>query len=232
MANRIAQEKPADKNQADQLASEIERQDKVLQFTINYKRDANYDYWKTRADFEQTANALEARRKMYEGRKAFREADLPKAKQLYQEGFAKWRAVIDEFPSVMDEEATTGSDLIDFIKKYRQVLEQLDEKLGDDFPLWDVLEKFDRENEFNAELKEYRERHGKATPADKAQPAPAAAAPATPAPDAAGKPAAAPAEAKTTEPTEAKPAEKSEVAPAPATPAEKNSPAKSDSGKK
>jgi len=34
-----------------------------------------------------------------------------------------------------------------------------------------VLEKFDRENEFNTELKEYRERHGKATAADKAQPA-------------------------------------------------------------
>ena len=62
VADRIAQEKPADKNQADQLASEIERQDKVLQFTINYKRDANYDYWKTRADFEQTANALDGTR--------------------------------------------------------------------------------------------------------------------------------------------------------------------------
>jgi hypothetical protein len=232
VANRIAQEKPADKNQADQLASEIERQDKVLQFTINYKRDANYDYWKTRADFEQTANALQAREKMFAARKAFRDADLPKAKQLYQEGFAKWRAVIDEFPSTMDEEATTGSDLIDFIKKYRQVLDQLDEKIGDDFPLWDVLEKFDRENEFNSELKEYRERHGKATAADKAQAAAAAAKPATPTPDAAGKPGAAPTEAKPTEPTEAKPAEKSEPAPAPATPAEKKSPAKSDSGKK
>ncbi len=134
----------------------------------------------------------------------------------------------------MDEEATTGGDLVDFIKKYRQVLDQLDEKLGDDFPLWDVLEKFDRENEFNVELKEYRKRHGKETPADKAQQAPAGPTPATPtpAPDEAGKPAAAPAEAKPAEPTEAKPAEKSEVAPTPAKPAEKNSPPKPDSGKK
>ena len=34
---------------------------RLLQFTINYKRDANYDYWQTRADFEQTHNALTAR---------------------------------------------------------------------------------------------------------------------------------------------------------------------------
>jgi hypothetical protein len=233
IAERIAREEPAKKNQALQLASEIERQDKVLQFTINYKRDANYDYWKTRADFEQTPNALTARARMFEARKAFRDADLPKAKQLYLDGFAKWRAVIDEFPSILDEEQTTGGDLVDFIKRYRQVLDQLDEKLTDDFPLWDVLEKFDRENEFNAELKEYRERHGKATPADKAKadPAPAAAAPATgtpAAPDAAAKPAAA--EPATS--TDAKPSEKSALAPAPAPPADKNAPPKSDSGKK
>jgi hypothetical protein len=234
VAEQVAKDKPEEKNQALQLASELERQDKTLQYTINYKRDANYDYWKTRADFEQTANAIQARTKMFAARTAFHDADLPKAKQLYQEGFAKWRAVIDQFPSVLDEEATTGGDLIDFIKKYRQVLDQLDEKLDDSFPLWDVLEKFDRENEFNVELKDYRERHGKATAADKAAAATAAPTSATPAPtvDEAGKPAAAPTDAKPAAPTEDKADEKSELKAAPATPADKNSSAKTDSGKK
>ena len=92
------------------------------------------------------------------------DADLPQAKQLYQEGFAKWRQVIDEFPSILDDDATTGDDLLDFVKKYRNVLDQLDERLGDDFPLWDVIEKFDREQEFTEELKEHRQRLG--LPAD------------------------------------------------------------------
>src|SRR5262249_12389611 len=104
IAERIARDNPTEKIKTLHSASQIERQDKTLQYTINYKRDANYDYWKNRADFEQTADALDARRKMYEGRKAFHDADLPKAKQLYQEGFAKWRAVIDKFPAIMDEE--------------------------------------------------------------------------------------------------------------------------------
>ena len=45
---------------------------------------------------------------------------------------------------------------MDFIKRYRTVLDQLDEKLDDDFPLWEVIEKFDREREFPEELKEHR----------------------------------------------------------------------------
>jgi hypothetical protein len=115
---------------------------------------------------------------MYEARKAFEEGNLPKAKQLYQEGFAKWRIVLDEFPFIMTEDNTTGDDLLEFVKKYRQVLDQLDERLGDDFPLWDVVEKFDKELDFTEELAERRERQGGtaegATPPSQEAPADAA----------------------------------------------------------
>ena len=235
VAERIAREEPDKKNQALQLASEIERQDKVLQFTINYKRDANYDYWQTRADFEQTGDALAARKLMFEGRKAFREADLPTAKKLYQEGFAKWRAVIDKFPTILSDEETTGGDLVDFIKRYRNVLDQLDEKLGEDFPLWDVLEKFDRENDFPEELKEHHVRIGRPDPTPPAQaptpePTPTESTPAKDAP-AAAAPAekAAPAAPA---PAETKPEEKSELAPKPAGTPENPAPASADSEKK
>ncbi|MCC7474619.1 MAG: hypothetical protein IT425_04440 [Pirellulales bacterium] len=166
VAERVAREKPDDKNQALQFASEIERQDRELQYTINYKRDANYDFWLTRADSEQTPDALAARKLMFDAHKAFRAADLPTAKKLYQEGFAKWRALVDKFPAILDEDQTSGGDIVDFIKRYRKVLDQLDEQLDDSFPLWDVLEQFDRESEFTAELKDYRLRHGRPLPED------------------------------------------------------------------
>jgi hypothetical protein len=160
VAERIARDQPDKANQALQLASELERIGLELQYTINYKRDANYDYWQTRADFEQTENAIAARRLMYEADQAFRKADVQTAKRLYDEGFAKWQQVIDAFPSIMDDDATTGDDILEFVKKYRKVLDQLDERLDDDFPLWAVIEKFDREMEFTEELAEYRERQG------------------------------------------------------------------------
>jgi hypothetical protein len=95
---------------------------------------------------------------MYNARKAFERADLLEAKRLYQEGFAKWRLVVDEFPSILDEESTTGDDILDYIKDYRDVLDQLDETLGEDFPLWEVIEKFDREQDFAEEFQEHRQR--------------------------------------------------------------------------
>ena len=171
VAERIAREEPAKEKQAQQLASDLERKDVELRYTINYKRDANYDYWQTRADFEQTPSALAAREKMYEAKKAFQAADVVTAQRLYKEGFAKWRQVIDEFPSIMDDDATTGDDLLEFVKDYRKVLNQLEGTLGDDFPLWDVIEKFDREQDFTEELSARRQRQG--LPADGAAPPPA-----------------------------------------------------------
>jgi hypothetical protein len=158
VANRIAKEQPAKAREAQQLATDLAIQEQQLQFTLNYKRDANYDYWQNRAEFEQTPDALAARDLMNRARKAFRDADMPTAKQLYEEGFAKWRAVINAYPAILDEDQTTGGDILDFVKHYKRVLDQLDEQIADDFPLWDVIEKFDRENNFTQERKEHEAR--------------------------------------------------------------------------
>ena len=160
VAMRIAREHPDKEKQALLLANKTDDMELVLQYTKNYKRDANYDYWQTRTDFEQTENALSARELMFRAKKAFEDADLLTAKKLYDEGFAKWRLVIDEFPSILDQDATTGDDLMDFIKRYRDVLDQLDQQLPDDFPLWEVVENFDKEQEFVDELRQRRERLG------------------------------------------------------------------------
>jgi hypothetical protein len=208
VAQRIAKEQPAKANQAMQLASDLERESTELLYTENYKRDANYDYWENRANFEQTPNALDARRLMFEAQKAYREADVAKSRKLYEEGFAKWRAVIDKFPMILDDDQTTGSDILDFVKRYKRVLDQYEERIGENFPLWDVIEKFDKESDFTEEKKEHdKHKPGGAKPAPGA--APAEAKPASPAP---AKPA-----AETKSETPAKPATP------PATPAAKNS---------
>ena len=223
VADRIAKEQPTNQNQALQLASEIERADQLLQFTEAYKRDANYDYWMTRAEFEQTPSALSARTKMFDARQAFRDADLPKAKKLYQEGFADWRAVIDQFPSILSDEETTGGDLLDFVKRYRTVLDQLDEKLGEDFPLWDVIEKFDREGDFPEELKEHRAAQGRPTAQDLI--------PATPEPTPTEEATPATPETPATDEAKAAPEEKSELAPASPAPTSEPAAPPTDSSK-
>jgi hypothetical protein len=222
VAQRIARDQPAKANQALQLASDLDRESTALLYTENYKRDANYDYWENRANFEQTPNALDARRLMFEARKAYRDADVAKSRKLYEEGFAKWRAVIDAFPMILDDDQTTGSDILDFVKHYRRVLDQYEEQIGENFPLWDVIEKFDKESDFAEEKKE----HDKHKAPSAGGTAPAAANPATPAAEAA------PAATKPATPAPKPAAETKPPAPKkPATPPAKPA-ANSDSKKK
>ena len=96
---------------------------------------------------------------MYLGRKAFEdEGDLVTAQQLYEEGFASWRDVLDRFPALMDDETTTGDDLMEYVTEYREILDQLDESLDEDFQLWDIIESFDAERQFVEELRLHKQR--------------------------------------------------------------------------
>jgi hypothetical protein len=224
VAERIAHDSPANEKQALQLVNEIERLDMQLNYTINYKRDANYDYWQTRADFEQTTNALEARRLMFDARRKMDfDADPTTAKKLYDRGFAEWRKVIDKFPTILDDEAMTGEDLLDYIKKYREVLVQLEETIADDFPLWEVIEKFDREQDFTEEIAEHKQRQsGDTSPApETTPPAPEPPAPTPSTPEPTPEPTPVPA---TPEPAESSESAPSTPEPAPAPETESSAP--------
>jgi hypothetical protein len=160
VADRIAEKRPDEGKKALQLVFELARERQRLNQTLQYKADANYDYWQTRCEYEQTPDALAAHELMFRARRAFRnDADLLTAKKLYDQGFAKWRLVLDKFPQLLDPNWTTGGDLMDYVKQYREVLDQLDETLSDDFPLWDVVEGFDTDQNFTSELEAHKQRH-------------------------------------------------------------------------
>ena len=159
LAERISEQSPQLRREALRLAGERSDINRRLRYTINYKDTANYDYWLTRSQFEQTDDAVAARRLIFEGHKAFtEELDAFKAKELYIKGLAAWRRVLDAFPELMDEEGTTGDDVMVYVIQYKKILDQLDEDFPDDFPLWDVVENFDVEQEMVQELADYKAR--------------------------------------------------------------------------
>lgn len=158
IADRIAKDDPTKSKQALLLAGDIERETLRLRYTINYKNDSNYNYWYTRAKLEQTPDAIAAREAMFRASRAFREGDPFGAKKLYEEGFASWRKVLDKFPAAVESESATGDDLVQYIIQYRNVLDQLDEEMGEAFPLWDVIERFDSEQKLQDELAAHKQR--------------------------------------------------------------------------
>ncbi|TWT77037.1 hypothetical protein Pla123a_24650 [Posidoniimonas polymericola] len=167
LADLIATERPELRatamRQLEKIQQLVDRQRK----TKNYKSTANFDYWKLRCEFEQSADAISARRLCYQGRQAMvQDADPLAAKELYQQGLAKWRDVLDAYPELQDVDGTTGDDIMEFVKEYSVVLDKIDEEIPDDFPLWGVIENFDSEMDFEEELSQHRRRmSGEADPA-------------------------------------------------------------------
>ncbi len=157
VAARLAEQMPDRKREILKLAADLRDTEREANFTGNYKENANFEYWKTRADFEQTEDALKARELLHQARRAYRDnADPVGARKFYEESFARWKKVLDEFPTLRDPDGTTGDDIIEYIKEYKTVLEQDDETIPADFPLWDIIENFDSEMNFEAELRAAR----------------------------------------------------------------------------
>jgi len=159
LAERISEQRPELRREALLLGAERFNLNRRIRFIRNYKDTANYDYWLTRTEFEQTDAALTARQLIFEGHKAFTEQlDPIKAKELYVKGLASWRDVLDAFPVLQDRSGTTGDDVMVYVTQYKKVLDQLDEEIPDDFPLWDIIENFDVEQDFVEELAAYKSR--------------------------------------------------------------------------
>ncbi|WP_442481776.1 hypothetical protein [Aeoliella sp. SH292] len=165
--DRIAKDNPELRKQAGILARQLADERTNLIFTERYKSDANFDYWALRAEFEQTDTAVEARRKMFEAKKAFQDRQAAEeAKELYEQGFAKWRELVDQYPALLDTDGVTGDDILVFIVDYRTVLRSLGETIPEDFVLWEVIENFDSEMKFEEEIRIHQEAKGQAAPAE------------------------------------------------------------------
>mgnify|MGYP002621588141 CR=1 FL=1 len=168
IAEQIAKKYPEKAGQANKLAVRIaENQDRIF-LIKNNRQVSNYDYWKTRTEFEQTNDALRARELAYAANLAFKEdADLLEARRLYEESFDLWAKVIEAHPS-LELDSTTGSDLMEYIEKYNEILQQLDLSLSDEevdanFPLWEVVEASDQERKYADAIEEHKQRQEKTT---------------------------------------------------------------------
>ncbi|MCA9246165.1 MAG: hypothetical protein KDA42_03590 [Planctomycetales bacterium] len=156
LAKAIREASPQQGSEADRLARLASVAAEEARATQHYRDTVNFSYWKSRAEMEQTDDALLARKHIQEGNLALREASLIQALKLYEQGLDSWRKVVDRFPTLIDE-GTTGDDLIEIIEKYAQIrseaaIEEGDEKFPPEFPLRDIVERYDSEGKLRALL--------------------------------------------------------------------------------
>jgi hypothetical protein len=138
VARRISGPKRA---QAKKLAEEIAKHEELANYINRYRDTVNFKYWRLHAEVEQTDDALNAHKFIYQGDRAFREGDLVAAREAYNQGLALWRQVLDKYPDLVTDEIT-GPELLDTIKKYRKVLNQLEEPFPENFILQDIIARY------------------------------------------------------------------------------------------
>jgi hypothetical protein len=71
-----------------------------------------------------------------------------------------WRKVLDKNPSLVPDQ-TAGDDLMDVIKRYRRILNQLDEPFPQPFILQDVIDQNQKRNPSAPPPKEPPKKGGK-----------------------------------------------------------------------
>jgi hypothetical protein len=133
--------KGAQHAKAKKLAEDAANHEELATYISRYRETVNFLYWRLCAEVEQSDDALNARKFIYQGDQAFRDSDLTAAKTAYDQGLASWRQVLDKFPALLEYEIM-GSDLMDIVKQYQRILKQLDEPFPEKFPLQDIIDRY------------------------------------------------------------------------------------------
>ncbi len=127
------------RKEALELAKKIGDHEQIADYIRRYRNIVNYEYWKKRAQIEQTPDALSARKLIFQGDRAFSEGALVPARDDYTKGLAEWRKVLDANKELVSDQ-TLGEYLLDVIKRYRRILNKLDDTFPDPFILQDVID--------------------------------------------------------------------------------------------
>lgn len=122
-----------------ELAKKIAKHEQLATYVRRYRSIVNFDYWKKRAEIEQSQEMLNARKLIFQGDRAFSEGSLIAARDAYRDGMAEWRKVLDAHPELVSDQ-TLGEYLLEVIKRYRRILNQLDDPFPEKFILQDVLD--------------------------------------------------------------------------------------------
>ncbi len=126
------------RKKAQELAGQIEQAEKMTEMIQKNRGFIGWDYWKSRAEWEQEDDTLHARAEIYAGDQAFADARVVPAREAYDRGLAAWRKVLDKRP-VLAMMTQTRSELMDIINRYREILSKREEKFPSDFILKDVI---------------------------------------------------------------------------------------------
>ena len=122
---------PSVRLRAISLVGEIADLEAKVNKTEGYRTQINYAYWHTLTRAEQEERTVKARRLIFEAEEANERAELDRAIELYEEAFAIWREIYDDYPILTIDD--TAEDVYESIRRYMIAIDS--QEFPDDFPL-------------------------------------------------------------------------------------------------
>ncbi len=113
------------------IAAEIVDLDERGRKTDGYRNQINYPYWKTLAQAEQEERTVRARRLIFEAEQANEKADLDREIELYEQAFAVWAEIFDDYPILTIDDS--ADDLYESIRRYMIAIDS--QEFPENFPL-------------------------------------------------------------------------------------------------
>lgn len=140
----VAAVDPKDRNAAKVAASKLVEA-RAFDTTIKrYREVVNYIYWKTRCEVEQQDRAIDGRRYLYEANEAFENIALVEAIEKYDEAWTRWASIHRDYPVLAED--VTAEDLVDAIKRYNSLLDQLGQPFPpENFPMLRLMSRYPEE---------------------------------------------------------------------------------------
>jgi hypothetical protein len=141
---------------ARKLVTKIARLHARLQAIESYRQQANFEYWKTRCEAEQTYHAIQAYTYMLRANKLYnQDADFDGARKAYEQAWNLWAVFFKVYPSLIDDvpdnDLGNGQTLLTSIRRYQTLLQQQDapnldeDDLPKDFKLKKLVEMYKKE---------------------------------------------------------------------------------------
>jgi hypothetical protein len=127
---------PSVRLRAVQLIGEINDINERYRKTDGYRTQINYPYWKALAIAEQESRTVRARRLIYEAEAANEQAELDKAIELYEQAFAIWEEIFDDYPILTIDDS--AEDLFRSVRRYMTLIDS--EDIPESFPLKTFVE--------------------------------------------------------------------------------------------
>jgi hypothetical protein len=122
---------PDSRLRAIELVTEMKDLSDRLRKTSGYRTQINYPFWLTLTEAEQEERTVRARKMIYDAEQANANADIDNAIELYEQAFAIWAEIFDDYPILTVDD--TADEITESIRHYMIAIDS--EEFPDDFPL-------------------------------------------------------------------------------------------------